>query len=151
MTLKFIRSALQEIRGIYYDYLAVILHRMCLEMLSDRRCSSLRPSIAKDFEGGIHLGIGGFNLVSTRSIMNLLSDFFLVAREEFTRFSFVQSVICIFFFSDLVSPSTHYHQIAGVGRIFRRQGWYCVVLFFCNLLYTKLCISRVTFVFCPSF
>ena len=98
MTLKFIRSALQEIRGIYYDYLAVILHRMCLEMLSDQPCSSLRPSIAKDFEGGIHLGIGGFNLVSTRSIMNLLSDFFLVAREEFTRFSFVQSVICIFFF-----------------------------------------------------
>ena len=41
-------------------------------MVSDQPCSPLRPSVAKDFEGGIHLGIGGFNLVSTWSI-NLLS------------------------------------------------------------------------------
>ena len=39
----------------------VFLCRTCLDMVADET-SSLQ-SAQKDFEGGVHLGIGGFNLV----------------------------------------------------------------------------------------
>lgn len=39
------------------------MYRVCLEMVADQPPSSHSPSMAKDLEGGIHLGIGGFNLV----------------------------------------------------------------------------------------
>lgn len=33
-------------------------------MVADEQQSSSQPCQEKDFEGGVHLGIGGFNLVS---------------------------------------------------------------------------------------
>ena len=49
----------------YCTVLITALHRACLEMVTDEACSTLQSSLAKDLEGGIHLGIGGFNLVSS--------------------------------------------------------------------------------------
>ncbi|XP_078354114.1 tetratricopeptide repeat protein 39B-like [Oculina patagonica] len=46
-----------KIRSCYQNYKA------CLDMVADEQCSSQQPCHKKDFEGGVHLGIGGFNLV----------------------------------------------------------------------------------------
>lgn len=36
-------------------------------MVTNTGCSTFQSSLVKDFENGIHLGIGGFNLVSSAS------------------------------------------------------------------------------------
>lgn len=36
-------------------------------MVTNTGCSTFQSSLVKDFENGIHLGIGGFNLVSSVS------------------------------------------------------------------------------------
>ncbi|KAJ7383870.1 Tetratricopeptide repeat protein 39B [Desmophyllum pertusum] len=46
-----------KIRSCYQNY------KTCLDMVSDEPCSSLQSPHDKDFEGGVHFGIGGFNLV----------------------------------------------------------------------------------------
>ena len=43
----------------------IVLYRTCLEMVADGS-SPLQSTQEKDFEGGVHLGIGGFNLVRER-------------------------------------------------------------------------------------
>ena len=39
-------------------------------MVADQQpCPTFKPSLLKDLEGGIHLGIGGFNLVSALTVV----------------------------------------------------------------------------------
>ena len=40
------------------------MYRICLDMVVNQRCASAHTMETKDFEAGIHFGIGGFNLVS---------------------------------------------------------------------------------------
>jgi len=55
--ISFVYGAI-KIRSCYQNY------KTCLEMVADQQpCSTFKPSLLKDLEGGIHLGIGGFNLV----------------------------------------------------------------------------------------
>ena len=42
----------------------VFLFRTCLDMVTHQPASLQHSPQRKDFEGGVHLGIGGFNLVS---------------------------------------------------------------------------------------
>ena len=48
-------------------YCDLVSYRTCLDMVDDYPCSSL----LKDLEGGIHLGIGGFNLVCGSLLLSL--------------------------------------------------------------------------------
>lgn len=42
----------------------LVLNRTCLEMIADQPHSLSQSPLEKDFEAGVHFGIGGFNLVS---------------------------------------------------------------------------------------
>jgi len=53
---SFIRGAL-KIRSSYQTY------KTCLDMITHQPSSLLHSPQRKDFEGGVHLGIGGFNLM----------------------------------------------------------------------------------------
>lgn len=66
----------QSMRSLpLFSFLCIsVLYRTCFEMVADRQCSSLQSSKEKDFEGGVHLGIGGFNLVSALFELQVLSD-----------------------------------------------------------------------------
>ena len=49
---------------IYLLRTPFFLCRTCLEMIDDQPRSSYQSPLEKDFEGGVHFGIGGLNLVS---------------------------------------------------------------------------------------
>ena len=49
------------------------LCRTCLDMVKHRPSSLIQSPQRKDFEGGVHLGIGGFNLVRLESINQSIS------------------------------------------------------------------------------
>ena len=51
-------------------YCDLVSYRTCLDMVDDYPCSSL----LKDLEGGIHLGIGGFNLVRGSLLLSLIKS-----------------------------------------------------------------------------
>ena len=51
---------------LFHPRFITVLYRTCLDMVADER-SSLQ-STHKDFEGGVHLGIGGFNLVRESTV-----------------------------------------------------------------------------------
>ena len=46
---------------LFHPHCIAVLYRNCLDMVADERASL--QCTQKDFEGGVHLGIGGFNLV----------------------------------------------------------------------------------------
>ena len=48
------------------------LNRTCLDMITHQPSSLLHSPQRKDFEGGVHLGIGGFNLVRWDFDVNIL-------------------------------------------------------------------------------
>lgn len=51
---------------LFHPCCITALYRTCLDMVADET-SSLQ-STQKDFEGGVHLGIGGFNLVRKSTV-----------------------------------------------------------------------------------
>ena len=83
MELCFIQATWQHLCLILHCI--TVLYRTCLDMVADEQQSSSQPCQEKDFEGGVHLGIGGFNLVSA------LFDLKIILHSDYLNIKIIHS------------------------------------------------------------